>query len=94
MGQRDGGDLRVGLGQSMAARFLRSPQFRMAAGCRLVLSTDAHDPHELQDMRYAVDVARRAGLEAGAVLNTRSLKDFLKGLRRARARAAPSPAAQ
>ena len=34
------------------------------AGCRLVLSTDAHDPHELQDMRYAVDVARRAAIEA------------------------------
>jgi len=55
------------------------------AGCRLVLSTDAHDPHELQDMRYAVDVARRAGLTAGDVLNTKPLKDFLKGLRRARA---------
>lgn len=55
------------------------------AGCRLVLSTDAHDPHELHDMRYAVDVARRAGLEARDVLNTRPLKDFLKGLRRARA---------
>jgi DNA polymerase (family 10) len=55
------------------------------AGCRFVLSTDAHDPHELQDMRYAVDVARRAGLTAGDVLNTRPLKDFLKGLRRARA---------
>jgi DNA polymerase (family X) len=56
-----------------------------AAGCRLVLSTDAHDPHELQDMRYAVDVARRAGLAAGDVLNTRSLADFRKGLRRGRA---------
>ena len=55
------------------------------AGCRLVLSTDAHDPHELQDMRYAVDVARRAGLVAGDVLNTRPLGEFLKGLRRARA---------
>jgi DNA polymerase (family 10) len=54
------------------------------AGCRFVLSTDAHDPHELSDMRYAVDVARRAGLEAGDVLNTRPLAGFLKGLRRAR----------
>ena len=34
------------------------------AGCRFVLSTDAHDPSELDDMRFAVDVARRAGLEA------------------------------
>jgi DNA polymerase (family 10) len=55
------------------------------AGCRLVLSTDAHDPNELADMRYAVDVARRAGLEAADVLNTRPLAAFLKGLRRARA---------
>jgi DNA polymerase (family 10) len=55
------------------------------AGCRFVLSTDAHDPHHLADMRYAVDVARRAGLEARDVLNTRSLGDFLKGLRRTRA---------
>ena len=55
------------------------------AGCRLVLSTDAHDPYELHDMRYAVDVARRAGLVAGDVLNTRPLAGFLKGLRRARA---------
>ena len=55
------------------------------AGCRLVLSTDAHDPHELQDMRYAVDVARRAGLAAGDVLNTRPLAAFLQGLRRSRA---------
>jgi DNA polymerase (family 10) len=54
------------------------------AGCRFVLSTDAHDPNELSDMRYAVAVARRAGLEARDVLNTRSLGDFLKGLRRAR----------
>lgn len=55
------------------------------AGCRFVLSTDAHNPNELQDMRYAVDVARRAGLTAGDVLNTRSLGDFQKQLRRARA---------
>lgn len=55
------------------------------AGCRFVLSTDAHDPNELHDMRYAVDVARRAGLAAGDVLNTRPLAAFLKGLRRSRA---------
>jgi DNA polymerase (family 10) len=54
------------------------------AGCRLVLSTDSHAPNELQFMRYAVDVARRAGLEARDILNTRPLADFLRGLRRAR----------
>jgi DNA polymerase (family 10) len=50
------------------------------------LSTDSHAPVELQFMRFAVDVARRAGLEARDVLNTRPLPAFLKGLRRARAR--------
>jgi hypothetical protein len=37
-------------------------------------------------MQYAVDVARRAGLEAGDILNTRPLDGFLKGLKRARSR--------
>jgi DNA polymerase (family 10) len=54
------------------------------AGCRFVLSTDAHDPRQLAWMRFAVDVARRAGLEAGDILNTRPVAAFLKGLRRAR----------
>ena len=55
-------------------------------GARFVLSTDAHDPRHLGNMRFAVAVARRAGLEAADVLNTRPLADFLKGLRRAQAR--------
>jgi DNA polymerase (family 10) len=53
-------------------------------GVRFVLSTDAHDPRHLGNMRFAVAVARRAGLEAADVLNTRPLGGFLKGLRRAR----------
>ncbi|HMJ59073.1 MAG TPA: DNA polymerase/3'-5' exonuclease PolX [Gemmatimonadales bacterium] len=55
-------------------------------GARFVLSTDAHDPRHLGNMRFAVAVARRAGLEAADVLNTRPLPDFLKGLRRAQGR--------
>jgi DNA polymerase (family 10) len=54
------------------------------AGCRFVLSTDSHAPVELEFMRYAVDLARRAGLEARDILNTRPTADFLQGLRRAR----------
>jgi DNA polymerase (family 10) len=50
---------------------------------RFVLSTDAHDPRQLANMRFAVAVARRAGLEAADVINTRPLGDFLKGLKRA-----------
>jgi hypothetical protein len=37
-------------------------------------------------MRFAVAVARRAGLEAADVANTRPLADFLKSLRRAQRR--------
>ena len=52
-------------------------------GVRFVLSTDSHQPGNLLNMRYAVDVARRAGLEAGDILNTRALGEFRKGLKRA-----------
>jgi DNA polymerase (family 10) len=52
-------------------------------GARFVLSTDAHDPRQLGNMKFAVAVARRAGLEAADVINTRPLADFLKTLRRA-----------
>jgi DNA polymerase (family 10) len=55
-------------------------------GVRFVLSTDAHNTRELGFMRFAVAVARRAGLTAADVLNTRPLPDFLKGLRRSRNR--------
>ena len=54
-----------------------------AHGTRFVLSTDAHDPRQLGNMRFAVAVARRAGLEAADVANTRPLAEFLKTLRRA-----------
>ena len=57
-----------------------------AAGVRLVLATDAHDPRQLGNMRFAVAVARRAGLTAADVMNTRPLGDFLKSLRRAQRR--------
>ena len=52
-------------------------------GVRFVLSTDAHNQRELGFMRFAVAVARRAGLTAADILNTRPLAAFLKGLRRA-----------
>ena len=55
-------------------------------GVRFVLSTDAHNQRELGFMRFAVAVARRAGLTAADILNTRPTADFLKGLRRSRNR--------
>ena len=51
-------------------------------GVRFVLSTDSHHPGNLAFMRYAVDLARRAGLEAADILNTRPLAGFRKGLKR------------
>jgi len=55
-------------------------------GVRFVLSTDAHNTRELGFMKFAVAVARRAGLTAADIINTRPLPDFLKGLRRSRNR--------
>jgi len=52
-------------------------------GVRFVLSTDSHQPGNLPFMKYAVYLARRAGLEAGDILNTRPLAEFRKGLKRA-----------
>src|SRR5205809_516232 len=52
-------------------------------GVRFVLSTDSHQPNNLPFMKYAVDLARRAGLEAGDILNTRPLAEFRAGLKRA-----------
>ena len=53
-------------------------------GVRFVLSTDSHNTGNLANMQYAVDLARRAGLEAGDILNTRQLVRFKNGLKRAR----------
>jgi len=55
-------------------------------GVRFVLSTDAHNTRELGFMKFAVAVARRAGIEAADIANTRPLAEFLKGLRRSRNR--------
>ena len=51
-------------------------------GVRFALSTDSHQPGNLPFMKYAVYLARRAGLEADDILNTRPLAEFRKGLKR------------
>jgi len=51
-------------------------------GVPVVISTDAHSPAGLADMRFGVDQARRGWLEAADVLNTRSLSDFRAWLAR------------
>lgn len=49
---------------------------------KLVISTDAHSIRDLSFMRFGVDVARRGWLEAGDVINTRTLKQLTKLLKR------------
>lgn len=45
-------------------------------GCHFTISTDAHRPSHLHNMRYGVTTARRGWLEAADVMNARSLADF------------------
>jgi DNA polymerase (family X) len=52
------------------------------AGCKLVISSDAHTAAGLNDMRFGIDQARRAWLEAGDVLNTLPLDQLLRSLKR------------
>lgn len=54
-------------------------------GVPVVISTDAHSVQQLGYMPYGVDQARRAGLEAGDVLNARSVAEFRNWLKRRRA---------
>jgi DNA polymerase (family X) len=51
-------------------------------GLKMVISTDAHSLTDLDFMRFGVDQARRGWLEARDVLNTRSLKQLKKMLKR------------
>src|SRR5436309_13814479 len=55
-------------------------------GVRFVLSTDAHNQRELGFMRFAVAVARRAGLTAADMRNPPPTAEVVKGLRRSRYR--------
>jgi DNA polymerase (family 10) len=52
------------------------------AGVRLVISTDAHSTHGLDVMRCGVLQARRAGLTAADVVNTRTLAGLKKLMKR------------
>jgi DNA polymerase (family 10) len=45
-------------------------------GVKVVLSTDAHSPRGLDDMRFGVDQARRGWLEPGDVLNALPVADL------------------
>jgi DNA polymerase (family 10) len=51
-----------------------------ARGCKFVISTDAHHPKHLANMRYGVLTARRAWLEPGDVLNTLPATQFAQAI--------------
>ena len=53
-----------------------------ARGVSVVVNTDAHSVEELGHLEFGVDQARRAGLEAHDVANTRTLTQFRKLLKR------------
>jgi DNA polymerase (family 10) len=53
-------------------------------GVRLVIASDAHSPAALGNLRWGVGVARRAWLQAGDVLNTKTVDEFRAALRRSR----------
>ncbi len=53
-------------------------------GCKFTVSTDAHRPAHLLNMKYGVITARRGWLEAADVLNTKSAAAFESSIRQAR----------
>jgi DNA polymerase (family 10) len=55
-------------------------------GVKIVISTDAHGAGEFARLRWGVQVARRAWLTKEDVLNTRTVEEFQRGLRRNRAK--------
>jgi DNA polymerase (family 10) len=57
---------------------LPGPLIRAAKtkGCRFTISTDAHRPAHLNNMRFGVVTARRGWLEGADILNTRPLAEF------------------
>ena len=52
-------------------------------GAAMVISTDAHSVRQLDQLRYGVFVARRAGLTKSDVLNTLPFERFRKSIRKA-----------
>lgn len=52
-----------------------------AKGAKFIVSTDAHHPNHLLNMRYGVVTARRGGLSAADVMNTLPADQFLAALR-------------
>jgi DNA polymerase (family 10) len=51
-------------------------------GLKLTISTDAHNPAQLRNIRFGINQARRGWLEADDVFNTRSVDEFLDLIKR------------
>jgi DNA polymerase (family 10) len=51
-----------------------------ARGCKFVISTDAHHPKHLANMRYGVSMARRGWLEPSDILNALPAAQFAKAI--------------
>ena len=49
-------------------------------GCKFAISTDAHHPKHLANMRYGVTMARRGWLEASDILNTLPAAEFARAI--------------
>jgi DNA polymerase (family 10) len=52
-----------------------------ARGAKFVISTDAHHPKHLANMRYGVTMARRAWLEPSDILNTLPVEQFARAIK-------------
>jgi DNA polymerase (family X) len=55
-----------------------------AKGAKFIVSTDAHHPNHLLNMRYGILTARRGGLAAEDILNTYPAEQFVQALRTSR----------
>ena len=63
----------------LSANHIRTARAR---GAKFIVSTDAHHPNHLLNMRYGILTARRGGLEAGDIVNTYPAEQFVQALRR------------
>src|SRR6185295_6490952 len=63
---------------------LKDTHLRLAKelGCKLVIDSDSHRVRELELLRYGIEQARRAGLEAKDVLNTLPFEAFWPAIQR------------
>jgi DNA polymerase (family 10) len=65
----------------LSANHVRSAK---AKGAKFIVSTDAHHPNHLLNMKYGILTARRGGLEAGDIVNTYPAEQFVQALRTSR----------